>query len=607
MPRRPKKTAGGGGKLRPVDRGNAKVKRWDKASDVPLDEEDQFHASRDKILLDGDDFGGEDDGDDDEVFALDLDDDEEDEEQDEDMEDDNDEPVAKKKPTKSKKKSKPVPESPSEEDSEEDEAWGRGRSAYYSSNAAQLDSDDEEGNELEEQEAKRLQAKSRDAMGDDDFGLDDAMEPTGMDVVEESAAAVDAVPQDPKALIRHLEKTSPETLALARDWEHTAESLIKIRQKIATLELNEPDALSLGMVHLHYRKCTSSALLTYATALAFYLHLRSSDKYCKRPDLLRTHPVLARLLTLKQSLSDMEQLDFALSDSEHASDDDSDDDCLLDAEQLWNLDRMQGLEEDELNDLLKDATTVLPQEPEARPKKKRKVSTSLPVFDLVEPVFTSSTASHHRPDSNVDAYGEATSLQHADAADKSARRKTLRFHTSKIESASARRQGARSNAVGGDDDIPYRDSRKQPAKVVKGRGQGGEDLDEAEPPARNTGAEAEDADGYYELVKRKSKEKKEHKKAEYEAAQEAARRPDFEAPSADGPRSLTRTILANRGLTPHRPKSVRNPRVKKRQKFEKAKRKISSQKAVYKGGLAETGRYDGEKSGISKVVKSVRL
>jgi hypothetical protein len=145
------------------------------------------------------------------------------------------------------------------------------------------------------------------------------------------------------------------------------------------------------------------------------------------------------------------------------------------------------------------------------------------VFDLVEPVFTSSTASHHRPDSNVDAYGEATSLQHADAADKSARRKTLRFHTSKIESASARRQGARSNAVGGDDDIPYRDSRKQPAKVVKGRGQGGEDLDEAEPPARNTGAEAEDADGYYELVKRKSKEKKEHKKAEYEAAQEAAR------------------------------------------------------------------------------------
>ena len=80
---------------------------------------------------------------------------------------------------------------------------------------------------------------------------------------------------------------------------------------------------------------------------------------------------------------------------------------------------------------------------------------------------------------------------------------------------------------------------------------------------------------------------------------------DTDGPS--GPRSLTRAILANKGLTPHRPKSVRNPRVKKRLKFEKAKKKLSSQKAVYKGGLAETGRYDGEKSGISKVVKSIRL
>lgn len=77
---------------------------------------------------------------------------------------------------------------------------------------------------------------------------------------------------------------------------------------------------------------------------------------------------------------------------------------------------------------------------------------------------------------------------------------------------------------------------------------------------------------------------------------------------AAGPRGLTRAILANKGLTPHRPKSVRNPRVKKRLKFEKAKRKVSSQKAVYKGGLSESGgRYDGERSGISKVVKSVPL
>ncbi|KAJ7175765.1 Sas10 C-terminal domain-containing protein [Mycena filopes] len=601
MPRRPRKAAG---KARPVNREDSKIKKWNKASDVPLDEEDEFHASRDKVLLEGNELGGDDDGDEDEVFGLDLDDSDDlgDEEEPEDEAEDT--PATKAKSSKGKsKKSKPKSKASSDEDSEEDEAWGRGRSAYYSSNAAQLESDDEEGNELEEQEAKRLQAKSRDAMADNDFGLDDVVEPMTMDAPEDLPAA-DPLPQDTKSLIRQLEKTSPETLALARDWEDTAESLTKARRKIAALESTEPDSLSLGMIHLHYQ-----ALLTYTTALAFYLHLRSSEKYTRRPDLLRTHPVLARLLTLKQSLITLEDLDFAASDSEAGSNDGSDDDMLMDAEQLWKLDRMQGLDEDELEELLHDATPLPEKSAEARPKKKRKTSssTTLPVFDLVEPEFAASTASQRRPDSSVDAYGEATSLQHADAVDKSARRKTLRFHTSKIESASARRQGARNNAVGGDDDIPYRENRNQKLSdkvVAKGRGQGGQDLDESEPQPKIP--DAEDADGYYELVKRKSKEKKEHKKAEYEAAQEAAR-PDLDVPGADGPRSLTRTILANRGLTPHRPKSVRNPRVKKREKFRKANMKISSQKAVFKGGLAETGRYDGEKSGISKVVKSVRL
>jgi U3 small nucleolar RNA-associated protein 3 len=77
----------------------------------------------------------------------------------------------------------------------------------------------------------------------------------------------------------------------------------------------------------------------------------------------------------------------------------------------------------------------------------------------------------------------------------------------------------------------------------------------------------------------------------------------------NGPRGLTRAILSNKGLTPHRVKSVRNPRVKKRQRFEKAQKRMSSKKATYKGGLAETGgRYEGEKSGISsRVIKSVKL
>jgi U3 small nucleolar RNA-associated protein 3 len=77
--------------------------------------------------------------------------------------------------------------------------------------------------------------------------------------------------------------------------------------------------------------------------------------------------------------------------------------------------------------------------------------------------------------------------------------------------------------------------------------------------------------------------------------------------SLDGPRSATRQIISNKGLTPKRNKLNRNPRLKKRVKFEQAKKKISSQKAVYKGGEAKEG-YQGETTGISKsVVKSRRL
>ena len=87
---------------------------------------------------------------------------------------------------RSNAKAKPPSESDDEkeQESEEEESWGRKKSAYYSSNAAELDSEDEEANELEEQEAKRIQAKTRDAMLDDDFGLADIKQ-DDMEVAEE--------------------------------------------------------------------------------------------------------------------------------------------------------------------------------------------------------------------------------------------------------------------------------------------------------------------------------------------------------------------------------------------------------------------------------------
>lgn len=85
---------------------------------------------------------------------------------------------------------------------------------------------------------------------------------------------------------------------------------------------------------------------------------------------------------------------------------------------------------------------------------------------------------------------------------------------------------------------------------------------------------------------------------------------DLSEASAAGPRGATRKILANKGLTPKRAKVNRNPRVKKRLRYDKAVKKVATMKAVFKGGMSTLGHgeYAGEKSGIgSKVVKSVRL
>ncbi|KAG2070407.1 hypothetical protein BDR04DRAFT_1054222 [Suillus decipiens] len=651
MPRRrPTGKSNSRSKPRPVDRKDSKIKRWNKASDIELDDEDQFHTSRDKILLNGDEDIEDEDGDDDEVFALEgvSDENSEEAEEDEDDEDDDEDPVVTKSKSKAKTKSK-KPSSPSDTGSE-DESWGRSKSAYYSSNAAQIDSEDEEANELEEQEARRLQVKARGAIHEEDFGLDEGLEPESDAEVEDSSEEksrppIDVSLNDKKTILQHLERENPEALALARDWDDTARNLIEMQAKIAATSEKETDGIELGLLHMYYQ-----ALLTYATTLAYYLHLRSSEKYANRPLLLRQHPILNRLLTLKQSLVMLENLGVGTDSQDEDDEDDKYEDEYGEPESetpdLWSILMAKGLESDELADLLMDADDKPRKAPKKDkievkpPKKKRKTSddkNEQPIFDLVEPDFEAASTSAKKKRSapadvsSTDAFGETTFLQHVDATDKQARKKSLRFHVSRIESATARRQNARINAVGGDDDIPYRERKKEKEqRMEKERqrkagtlGMGGDDLDDINPEITDASrskkrlrdVDVEDDDdsdtaavhGYYELVRRQAADKKSKKKIDYEEARAAERLVFGEHDAASGPRSVTRAIMKNKGLTPHRSKSVRNPRVKKRQKYEQAKKRVSSQRAVYKGGIGDASKYTGEQSGISKVVKSVRL
>jgi U3 small nucleolar RNA-associated protein 3 len=42
-----------------------------------------------------------------------------------------------------------------------------------------------------------------------------------------------SLPQDKQGLLRHLQKTNPEALALAGDWDSAARQLIKTQEQIA--------------------------------------------------------------------------------------------------------------------------------------------------------------------------------------------------------------------------------------------------------------------------------------------------------------------------------------------------------------------------------------
>lgn len=273
---------------------------------------------------------------------------------------------------------------------------------------------------------------------------------------------------------------------------------------------------------------------------------------------------MTRLVTLKQCLQMFEELGFSISDSESDLDELESDDFYDDfgsdsqslmSKQLTDIAGGVGISPEELQELIRGEMVEAkeqmstPPSPGRREKAKDKLSLSGKkrkvekqpqrpdvVFDLEEPTLPKAGPS--KPESRSDkhpalngfsSFGEATSLDDTDVAEKGARKKALRFHTAKIESAAARRQGAR-NALGGDDDVPYRQRKKElgkNARIRKDLGAGGDDLDDEGPETRqhskrprqdDAGSDSsqEDEDGYYSLVKRQKKEKKAAKKSKYE-------------------------------------------------------------------------------------------
>lgn len=340
--------------------------------------------------------------------------------------------------------------------------------------------------------------------------------------------------------------------------------------------------------------------MAYATTLAYYLHLAylPADK---RPD-FTTHPIMNRLMELKQAVSSMEDADFdaasvdendviELYDGEEDSDEDPDMDDVEDVDEeepvseevmrrrmlaraLAGQDSSEEegddtvftgeLEDGELDDLQADAGEDMSDEDDEQDdedlehfdeddlddldeddsdldlntltKKPRKEKSSV----LEEPEFV--PASKTKPSSSSkqvsafdtsDDMGDLTALSALEQAERSAKKRSLQFHTSKIAATSARRAAARQARLQGDEDVPYRNMQaardaalqRNSARSAQRAGQelDGQDWDEGDKKRAREAMGEEGGEAYYDAVKRRRTQDKEAKQVAHDLAREEER------------------------------------------------------------------------------------
>ena len=503
-------------------------------------------------------------------------------------------------------------------------------------------------------------------MTEADFGFDDGVwTQDGADTAEETRGTVTEklpeieIPPDMAAedKLRILKKRYPEFQPLAKDFielqsvhkdlqlaAKAAQAITRHKSSPKKHKFSEIDS-STTSLPAPFAVVKLRALSAYLGAIAMYFavltstHVEGQAALAMSPAELQEHPVIQSLVRCKQLwervkdtplpeikdlASDMESRvhmknSFNLFTTNAHSNGDAyvvaaapkkkrkskAEKSALAAQAAAEAERLERVRQTETN--LADLSSLLPSN-----KKATKTNTT-PFQPL-----------NREGDSDL---GDETALTAQEAAEKAQRKKSLRFYTSQIVQKSNKR-GAASRDAGGDADLPHkerlRDRQARLMREAENRGQqdadvneqlGGEDSGE-DPEGMNLardirGDDLDDAGGYYDAIAAQAKQKKADKKARAEAYAEAARQGGEvytqEEVGPDGKRAITYAIAKNKGLAPRRKKEVRNPRVKKRKKFQEKTKKLSSMRQVYKGGEGRGG-YGGELTGIKKnLVRSVKL
>lgn len=494
-------------------------------------------------------------------------------------------------------------------DEEEDERdWGTSKADYYNADVIETEADALE----EEQEARRLQQKQLKGMTEADFGFDESAWAAESQRATQKRATVEKLPdlQIPEHAtvderIQILKTRYPEFEPLTQDFLRLQDPYLALKKEAEIVPEGEEERSRKSVALTKFR-----ALSAYLGAVAMYLALLTSSKAgaALPPGDLRGHPVMTNLVQCRQ---------------------------------LWQ--ETDSLRPVEASLVLKDKPVEKKQEPTPLSKpsppaviKKSKVTRQPALVTLPEALVTEVkpkksrkpkrndlqdllAASMQKPMEAESDFGDEAPLTQEEAAEKARRKKTLRFYTSQI-AQKANKRGAASRQAGGDDDVPHkerlRDKQERLMREAEQRGKanplGNEALDDTDDEDLAAGRRLnDDANEYYDTLVSNARQKKADKRARADAYAEAARQGgpvyEDEQVGADGKRKITYAIEKNKGLAPKRKKEVRNPRVKKRKKYDEKMKKLSSMRPVYKGGEGRGG-YGGEATGIkTNLVKSIKL
>ncbi|KAM7223869.1 Sas10 C-terminal domain containing protein [Rhypophila decipiens] len=513
------------------------------------------------------------------------------------------------------------------EDEEGDEGWwGSAKNDYYDADEIENEVDALE----EEAEAKRQQAKKLARMQEDDFAFDegDWLNPKKkteeeQDVITEVLKEAE-VTEDmgPEERYKMLQARYPEFDYLIDEFREL-QPLLPTYQK----EAQGKAAKSLEVVRFWVLGCYIASLASYFAILTSPAR-DGGDGSAKTisPAELRDHEVMEMLMSCREKwlrVKSLKSLKPASSDLGMLSPPEEEDIEMSDAGESIPV-KKRGKK-------LSKAEKKAKQEREAAKAAKAEAAAKS-LADLSTLLKSSKKAakadkvvrdeSDDEDDDDKSDFGEEDALDSRTANLKAQRKKSLKFYTSQIVQKASRRADAGRDA-GGDADIPYRERfrdrqmrlnaeaerRGKKAQAGTELGGGGDDSD-AEAEAAVAKQVRGEEDEYYDMVAHAASKKKAAKEERFKAiaaARKGERIVEEQIVDKDGKRQISYQIQKNKGLMPHRKKEVRNPRVKKRMKYEEKQKKLRSVKATYKGGEGKGG-YQGELSGINtRVVKSVKL